>query len=135
MFSSPIRHQIIESIPCLFRRIICQLKPPGDTVLGLHTEPLPASIQIPEIDSVICVDGKAFAAYIRIPVSFQILIESVQGRLLRQIIAVCGDLRQPSVTSDAVYDPQILSLQILLLPNLSPQIPSPQSLLPQNVPP
>ena len=83
----------------------------------------------------ICVDGKAFAAGIRSPADFQILIESVQDRLLRQIIAVCGDLRQPSVTSDAVYDPQILSLQILLLPNLSPQIPSPQSLLPQNVPP
>ena len=46
LFSSPIRYQIIESIPCLFRRIICQLKPPGDTVLGLHTEPLPAGIQI-----------------------------------------------------------------------------------------
>ena len=83
----------------------------------------------------ICVDGKACAAGIRSPADFQILIESVQDRLLRQIIAVCGDLRQPSVTSDAVYDPQILSLQILLLPNLSPQIPSPQSLLPQNVPP
>ena len=63
----------------------------------------------------ICVDGKAFAAGIRSPADFQILIESVQDRLLRQIIAVCGDLRQPSVTSDALYDPQILSLQDIII--------------------
>ena len=63
----------------------------------------------------ICVDGKAFAAGIRSPADFQILIESVQDRLLRQIIAVCGDLRQPSVTSDAVHNPQILSLQDIII--------------------
>ena len=44
LFSSPIRYQIIESGPRFFRRVIRQLKPPGDTILGLHAEPLSAGI-------------------------------------------------------------------------------------------